>query len=69
MLKYFLGVVIVVNCFFVENQTKKVLVSSPDGAVTAAIGLKNNKHYTSNKDEAWVQSWGETRSGGTAIKD
>ena len=46
MHKYLIGLVsIVISCFFAEVQAKEVLVSSPDGAVTVAIGLKANKPY------------------------
>ena len=46
MHKYLIGLVsIVISCFFAEVQAKEVLVSSPDGTVTVAIGLKANKPY------------------------
>ena len=46
MHKYLIGLVsIVISCFFAEVQAKEVLVSSPDGTVKVAIGLKANKPY------------------------
>ncbi len=36
-----------IGCFFVTVQAKDVLVSSPDGAVTVAVGVKANMPYYS----------------------
>lgn len=45
MRKLVVSLFVVSSCFFAPLSAKDVLVSSPDGAVTVAVGVKANKPY------------------------
>ena len=45
MHKLVVSLLVVSSCFFAPVSAKDVLVSSPDGAVTVAVGVKAGKPY------------------------
>ena len=45
MYKLVVSIILVSNCYFASVSAKDILVSSPDGAVTVAVGVKASQPY------------------------
>lgn len=73
MNKLVVSFIVVSTCFFASVSAKDVLVSSPDGTVTVAVGVKTGKPYPMTIRQEMVSSLSTlhlrlARSGGAAVR-